>query len=574
MVVGLLCLMRTAEANGQCRLKRLRHELSRGNKEALDGIANSSAEVQTNLVPSLVDTYLAGDWDLSNSSRELLVQLGRDYPGIVAPELGHRFRQAAPDELAVRLPAVELLRDLGPSARPAASALAEALGSPDFHIRRQAVWALAAIGPAAEPAVPALLGQLDAEDAVVQREAVRILKAVHAETDALIEHLQERPEAGIAAIQSAGLETEKALSPVLVDAYLHGDSTLAADARCALMALAQEAPEKVATELALRFQEAGPAKISVRLPAVSLIRDLGPSARFAVSTLVDALNSADFHVRQQATLAVAAAGSQGKPALGALASLLWAEDALLRKHAVAALKAIGPDASIIEDIAAAVESNDPVVQRFAIRTLEELGADGQEAIPELVAVLNGDDVFLSLQAARALGSMGRIARSAVPALMDLAEGKTPQVNEVVQSAIEKISASRETTEVTAAPSLSVYRPLEADYRINNLFPSEMPIEKATADSSRAPKSSAAETWIMNHVGTALQKCADLTNKEAAGLAVAGGRFAAYTIMPSMAGVARCWTSIDFPHFGSIPKLWQQDEVRPNHALDSAQYPLY
>ena len=554
-------MMRTADAEERCCVKRLRHELSRGNKEAVDELTYYSMDVQKNLVPELVEAYLHGDWDLSSSSRKLLVRLGRDYPKAVAPEVAARFRQAAPDELSVRLPAVEMLRDLGPAATPAASALAEALRSPDFHVRRQAVWTLAAIGTAAEPAVPALLEQLDADDTVIRREAVRVLQAIHAESNALIEHMQGRPEAGIAAIENAGIEARKALVPVLADAYLYGDWSLVTRARTALIALADTAPNAVVEELARRFQEAGPVELSVRLPAISLLRDLGTAARFAVPTLVDALNSSDFHVRQQAAWAIAAAASDGKPALGALASLMWAEDALLRKDAVAALKAIGPDASIIEDLAAAVKSDDPVVQRFAIRALEKLGPDGQEAIPELVDVVNSGDVFLSMQAARALGSMGQIASSAMPALVDLSEGRGQQVNAVVEATLDKVST---------VPSLSVYRPAEVGDRIRKMFPSEAPAEKSAEDVSDASASGTGEAWLMNHVHNALQKCADLTGKEAARWVLAGGRFAAYTV----AGAAHRWSHIELPHFGSIPKVWQEKEVRPDHALDSAQYPLY
>jgi len=572
LFIGVLCLVGTADAEEQCRIKRLGHELSRGNKEALAEVAECSMDVQKNLVPQLVDAYLEGDWDLSRSSRKLLVTLGRNYPKAVAPKLGQRFQQAAPDELAVLLPAVELLRDLGPSARPAASALAEALGSPDFHVRRQAVWALAAIGPAAKPAVPALLEQLDTEDTLVQREALRILQTIHAESDALIEHLEGQPEAGIDAIERAGLDARKALTPVLVDAYLQGGWTLALTARRSLMALADSAPQRVVDELASNFQEA--TELSVRLPAISLIRDLGPAASFAVPTLVEALNSHDFHLRQQATWAIAATGSDGSPALGALANLLWTEDALLRKNAVAALKAVGPDASIIEDLAAAVCSQDPLVQRFAISALEKLGADGQEAIPELVNVVKGDDLFLSLQAARALGSMGRVAKSAMPALMDLAEGRNQQVNEVVEAALEKVSASPKSPKISQAPSLSVYRPSEADHRVSTMFPSEMPLESSAGHISDASAGTAGEEWIMNRVGAALEKCAGMTGAQAMQWAASGSRFAAHAMAPSLAGVARCWTSIELPNFGNLPKLWQKSEVRPNHALDSAQYPLY
>jgi hypothetical protein len=78
----------------------------------------------------------------------------------------------------VRHGAAVAIKRLGPAARAAVPALAEALKGEDPSLRRLAAEALAEIGPGAKEAVPALTGALQDSDARVRREAGEAVKKI------------------------------------------------------------------------------------------------------------------------------------------------------------------------------------------------------------------------------------------------------------------------------------------------------------------------------------------------------------------------------------------------------------
>jgi HEAT repeat protein len=65
------------------------------------------------------------------------------------------------------------LENMGPVARGAAPALADALDDPEQSVRQAAVKALGAMGPAASPALPALEAAIQRESWPEAEEAVR-----------------------------------------------------------------------------------------------------------------------------------------------------------------------------------------------------------------------------------------------------------------------------------------------------------------------------------------------------------------------------------------------------------------
>ncbi len=156
----------------------LRARLERNEEAAIGDIKETDLSTQKALGPDLIDAYVGDDWGMAMKARSLLIDIGKEAPSSVVPPVVKKLKSTPEDELAVRLPLVELLRDLGPAAKSAVGTLTAALQSDDLSIQEQAVLALRAIGPDARSAVQQLTELLDSEDAALRSEVVMALRSI------------------------------------------------------------------------------------------------------------------------------------------------------------------------------------------------------------------------------------------------------------------------------------------------------------------------------------------------------------------------------------------------------------
>lgn len=123
----------------------------------------SSAEV---IMPALDEAMADADETALAASMDVLATLGEAAVPRLVAALKHE---------STRPRAIRILRQLGPAALPAVSALVDLLKVEDFDTRREALFALADLGPAAKDAVPALIDVLQTADTRTRYAAVYAL---------------------------------------------------------------------------------------------------------------------------------------------------------------------------------------------------------------------------------------------------------------------------------------------------------------------------------------------------------------------------------------------------------------
>jgi HEAT repeat protein len=134
-------------------------------------------------VAALLLDLKSGDPEKSGKASVTIVTKGAlAVPGLVemleSPDAKQRSRAAA------------TLWGLGPSAAPAALALAKALSDASSEVRRSAATALSGIGPGAAPAVPALSRALNDPDNDVRQFSAKALGAIGPAAQAALPELQ------------------------------------------------------------------------------------------------------------------------------------------------------------------------------------------------------------------------------------------------------------------------------------------------------------------------------------------------------------------------------------------------
>ncbi|MFP4055451.1 MAG: LamG-like jellyroll fold domain-containing protein [Candidatus Brocadiia bacterium] len=279
VVVALAIAAMPRSADGgekKADIEKLRARLARCEEGAVADVKAASPEVRQALAPDLLQASFAYDWDTAMEARWLLVRAGRAAPDKVVPLVVEKLKNTPADQLHVRLPLVELLRDLGPAAKGALPVLTEALDSDDLTIQREAALALRAIGPDAKAAAPSLIPLLDSRDASIRNLAVSALRVIGPQPD---------------------------LVPALVEA-------LRSDYR------------------------------PVRRYAVQALGELGPKAQAAVPALVELLGGDDRFLKLEAVESLGAIGPAAQKAVPALLRLAEGQSEVVLETISAALQNI------------------------------------------------------------------------------------------------------------------------------------------------------------------------------------------------------------------------------------------
>ena len=279
-------------------------------------------------LPRLVMALLAG---------AALASCGESDPGYNGRQSADWIRQLDdpdPSERAFAVSALGNVVRLNPSYSPAVHALIGALGDTVDAVRVAAASALAREGVRAPDAVPGLIGVLgDSAHAEVRAHGARVLGAVLSQfgarrrrsdsaadsialakgVEALVSATADRdPRVRIAAAQGLGR-----LGPTGAAASPRVRPTLAAlatsaDAELRVAALEGYVNSGTAPALAVRFARSALAdsQPAVRLAAVRVLEQLGPSAKAAIPDLVRTLSDANAFIRSASASAIGEIGPE------------------------------------------------------------------------------------------------------------------------------------------------------------------------------------------------------------------------------------------------------------------------
>jgi HEAT repeat protein len=395
-------------------IKDLQGKAVLGRVGAINALIQAGPEART-AVAALVGTFRDRDATfLHPLAAVALARIGPDAVPSLEKALGD-------DAETVRGGAALALGLIGPSARPAATALTRALHDRSEVVRFAAAQALGRVGPGARTALPDLRKALEDKDSAVRVASAHALWLVASEGRGL-------------SVLTAALRDP---SPSVVQAAvvaLGEMGTAAKSTAKELKALADKGPDPArrlqAAEACYRVggdgavvslvsRELKSADVDTRRLAVAVLGTLGREAN-AVKLLVGLLGDKNALVRREAACALADRSVEAPANLRAAlhdadvgvrwwsAVALSASGANLRKDEEAVLRALRLPFARVD------EKETPPA-----RTIQEVQAPAAtRAVPALVEVLKKRPARFGVEAARALALLGLDARSAEPALVD------------------------------------------------------------------------------------------------------------------------------------------------------------
>jgi NADH dehydrogenase len=134
--------------------------------------------------------------------------------------------------------------------------------------------------------------------------------------------------------------------------------------------------------------------------AVAALSRLGQAA---VPELITALKDSDWHIRNQAAVALGAIGPTAKEAVPALIDVLQEQDKYFRAHGAAALGRIAKEAkAAVPALMKALKDSEEDVRREAAAALGRIGPEAREAIAALVELVQDARKPVRKQAIQAL----------------------------------------------------------------------------------------------------------------------------------------------------------------------------
>lgn len=279
-----------------------------------------------------------------------------------APDAGAEWiRKLDAGDLAVRRKAVYEIWQRVPGLRGAGPALARAVASPDEYLRGTAVKAIWKILPVPADARSVVPGVLDA------------LKSPHAPV---------RVDAAALAMRLSRYEADRAAD--LLAALDDLDPTVRANVAAALGVAGWRAKEAVVPALAKRLNDPN---ADTRKWAAKALATLDPAAIVAPASA--RLASEDVAVRADAATLLALSFGHGRSALPLLAKSASDSDPEVRKAALAAIGAIGPEAAL-PVLAKALGDESPDVRAAAAGSLS-LAADLDEPARAALARATADE---------------------------------------------------------------------------------------------------------------------------------------------------------------------------------------
>jgi HEAT repeat protein len=347
-----------------------------------------------------------------------------DSPKKAAVDLGESTRALKSDKPAARAQAASEIGRLGPQAIAAVPELIEALQDESLAVRHEAILAIEQIGPAARAAVPLLTEILRAPESRLKIEVMNALGSIGHDaldaapllTDELTADDQRVAVAAafaLASILPLGSDDMKPAIPVLVKGLQNKHRQIQFESVRGLTLAGPLALPDLSELLGNYDQD--PHSV---VPALGVLRSLGPGAARALPSMIQALNSKHDLVVMNALNVIASLGPAGKDALPVIRKKMAAgEHQLVRTHAIASVAALRQEAApAVPELTTTLEEKDAGLRRAAAQALGEIGARSKPAVSSLIGALRDDDQTVALAAAHALA---RIAPAATAALIPL-----------------------------------------------------------------------------------------------------------------------------------------------------------
>lgn len=303
---------------------------------------------------------------------------------------------------AIRQPAVEVLRDLGPAAIRAFLHLVVVLGEdPNPQLRREAAIALGRLGNAA--AASYLIDRLDDPDERVRQAVAEALVLLGGPAlPAIGEAFQAgKSRAALAWVLAHIGPPARNTEPILIPALADPDPQVRQQSARAVVLIGGDVRPCLPILLAALQDR------SFRWDALGALVKVGAPA---VPAMLPALRDPDEIVRGDVARALGQLGPAAKEAVPALAGALGDDDRSVRREAVAALGRIGADAKIVlPAMIVLCKDADPLNRGEVAIALALLGPAAAPAIPGLVENLADEDENVRQESAKALVAIGPAA---------------------------------------------------------------------------------------------------------------------------------------------------------------------
>jgi HEAT repeat protein len=305
--------------------------------------------------------------------------------------------------VALRIAAARSLAGLGLDARPAQSALVDALKNPDKDVRRAAAEALGQMGTEVLPVLVRLLGNADS---LLREGAARALGQMGLPARSAVKALEKL--------------RKDPISPVRTQVAL------------ALWSIDQNASDALRT-LKLVLADVDNKDRWEAIEAVGIISvEARPPIRGLLEVVVTALKDRDARVRTHAAKWLFRRTREAREVAPFLREGVTDRDVFTRVSCVEALGELGAEGRAVPLLAAALEDKNLAVRLAAE---EALARGGPAVVPQLLESLKSKSAKVRLGVARALGLIGPAAKSARSALEALKRDKDPGVRQAAEEAL-------------------------------------------------------------------------------------------------------------------------------------------
>jgi HEAT repeat protein len=174
----------------------------------------------------------------------------------------------------------------------------------------------------------------------------------------------------------------------------------------------------------------------VRFYAIWSLAFVGPQAKNAVPAVVKAMTDPAAHVRRKAAYALGRIGADPETTAPVLVAALGDADADVREAASSALPKMGKIA--VPPLIKAMQSDKAILRNGAIKTLGDIGAEAEPALPGLKAFLHDPKKGAGEQAADALAGIGT---PALKTLVAAAADDNDAVRPLALRALNKMGAT-------------------------------------------------------------------------------------------------------------------------------------
>jgi len=380
---------------------------------------------------------------------------------VILSDMGSEGAEAVPELIScldseqheVRLNALIALGAIGMASEAAEAKAIEILQNEKIDgIRYAAVFLVGKIGKKGDDALNGILvDTAKGDEPMLKMLSLWALARLNPDHERLVRHAAEnigqnlKSEDSILRSTAARALAEfdappEIVAPELVQSLKDADPRVVGNALEALAALGPKVLPAVSRALSKKDR---------RHYAARIIFLMGPDGADAVPALIEALQAGgeepdDLQFRREVLMTLAALGPRAKPAISTLVDALDTNDSELRGLAAFALGKMGPEAAdavpaLRKRLRDGLGSGNPTPIVWALlNILPEDQPIKVMAVPLLRRALSHQEDFVRAEAAQALGRIGAPAQVAVDDLKPLLEDESPVVRDAAATAIEAL----------------------------------------------------------------------------------------------------------------------------------------